>query len=267
MDICLFWLGRRLRPVDLLCIASMVRTGQAVRLFSYEPVENLPKGVISHDAREVMSDAYLPLVTNKIWTTAQLSDFFRVMLMRDQRGAWLDTDTYIFEPFSPDPTKPFLAWEDHHRLGVSAMYFPSVSPVIPEFETYLADFMAGKVLLPDWLGFRRRVARPLWFKMTGKKITPYGAGFTIYGNDGITRLAKRHGFISEAARKETFYYWSGKACARIYEAGSKDEILSCPHAIGIHFADKKKHRFEQPVAPGSFFEWAKDRVGFSHAER
>ncbi|BCJ90739.1 hypothetical protein IZ6_14740 [Terrihabitans soli] len=238
----------------------MLHAGHTVRLFSYGPVPDAPKGVILEDARDVLPENLLSLVDRGVWTVGQLSDFFRVMLMRDGRGIWLDTDIYLLKPFIPDPAKPFLAWEDGHRLGVSALYFPRDCPVIGEFERHLEDFLAGRALLPNWLGFRRRVLRPLWFRALGKELTPSQAGITIYANDGITRLAQRHSFIDQAAPKETFYYWNGKACLRLYDPAFGRELLDHPGVIGIHFARKSSALVDAKPASGSFYDWAVSRL-------
>ena len=101
MDICTFWYGDKLRPIDWLCLSSMVKTGQRVKLYSHNAIENVPDGVELFDAEPI-----LPLSTlyrldptfpdfKPSRTIVQLSDFFRVMLMKIQAGFWLDTDVYL----------------------------------------------------------------------------------------------------------------------------------------------------------------------------
>jgi hypothetical protein len=126
------------------------------------------------------------------------------MLMKHRQGVWMDTDVYLVKPFSIDPARPFLARENRRRVGVSVLYLPSDNPVIADFERYIE----GSEVLPEWLGLVRGRLRPAWYALTGKKVTPPSIGITVFGNDGISRLAKRHGFFNDAAQKESFYFWT-----------------------------------------------------------
>ena len=259
MDICTFWYGPRLREVDQICLASMVMTGQRVKLFSYAPIENVPQGVELHDASEILSelafkrlDPGYPNFRNRT-TIVQFSDIFRIMLMKHQQGVWLDTDVYLLKLFHPDPSKPYLARENRFRVGVSALYLPHDHPIIREFEAYVA----ASYPLPRWLGLRRGKLRPLYYRMTGKEITPAAIGITIFGNDGISRLARKYGIFKNAAPQENFYYWVGKEATRIYDPAYGLEPINHPDFIGFHI--HKKHKEVVSLQPGSFYMWAIDR--------
>jgi hypothetical protein len=260
METCILWVDGPFRPIDRLCVASMVHAGQKVRLFSYGHVPNAPAGIQTEDARSILPEHFTGLVKRGVFNMGQFSDLFRIALMKQARGVWLDTDIYLVKPFSPDPAKPFLAWENEHRLGVAALYLPADNPVIGEFDSYLADFLAGRRVLPNWLGFRRRVLRPLYYKAIGKKLVPAKAGITIYGNDGITRLARRHGFINLSAPKETFYYWASADCMKLYDGNAGMELIEHPDFIGIHFSHKSPDVVNAPPSPGSFYHWAQSRI-------
>ncbi|RZS88433.1 hypothetical protein [Phyllobacterium myrsinacearum] len=261
MDICTFWYGPRLREVDRVCLASMVMTGQRVKLYAFDEIANLPKGIEICDAAPILDKKYLrridpdfPDIENPGHVVSQFSDLFRVTLMKKQQGLWLDTDIYLMKQFHPATDKPYLARENHFRLGVSAMYLPPDNPVIGEFDAY----MEGTVVVPPWLGFRRRVMRPAWFRMTGQKVTPATIGITAFANDGISRMAKRYGFFKDAAPKENFYYWTARDALRIFDPAYGLEPLDHPDFIGFHV--HKKDPTNQPLVPGSFYHWAANRV-------
>ncbi len=167
MDICTFWYSGQLRLVDRLCLSSMVKTGQRVKLFSYDKkIDNLPAGVELHEAESILPRSAIyrldpDFSDNKPgYTIVQFSDFFRVMLMKYQQGVWLDTDVYLVKQFHPDADKVWLARENNTRVGVSALYFPPNNPIIKIFE----DYWAGTEIIPHWLGFKRRIWRPFWLK-------------------------------------------------------------------------------------------------------
>ncbi len=260
MDICTFWYGPRLREVDRVCLASMVTTGQRVKLFVYSPVEGVPPGVEMHDAASILPeaafqrlDAAYPYFRSPR-TVVQFSDIFRIMLMKRGQGVWLDTDVYLLKAFHPDPARPYLARENRFRVGVSALYLPHDHPIIGEFEAY----MAGAYALPKWLGIRRGKLRPFYYRITRREVTPAAMGITVFGNDGISRLARKYGIFKNAARRENFYYWVGKDSARIYDPAYGLEPLNHPDIIGFHI--HHKHKEVVSYRPGSFYMWAMDRV-------
>ncbi len=260
MDICTFWYGPRLREVDRICLASMVMTGQRVKLFTYGPVENVPPGVELYDASTILPEsafkrldpAYPDFRSRR--TIVQFSDIFRIMLMKHRQGVWLDTDVYLLKPFHPDPDRPYLARENRFRVGVSALYFPPDHPVIAEFEAY----MAASYPLPRWLGIRRGKLRPLYYRVIGKEITPAAIGITVFGNDGISRLARKYGLFTKTAPQQNFYYWIGKRATRIYDPAYGLEPIEHPDFIGFHI--HMKHKEVVSHQSGSFYMWAMERV-------
>ncbi|CAN7300595.1 MULTISPECIES: glycosyltransferase [Brucella] len=260
MDICTFWYGPRLRDVDRICLASMVMTGQRVKLFSYAPIENVPAGVELHDASSILPELVFKRLDpgypnfHSRTTIVQFSDIFRIMLMKHKQGVWLDTDVYLLKQFHPDPSKPYLARENRFRVGVSALYLPHDHPIIREFEAYVA----ASYPLPRWLGLRRGKLRPLYYRVIGKEVTPAAIGITIFGNDGISRLARKYGIFRNAAPQENFYYWVGKEATRIYDPAYGIEPTKHPDFIGFHI--HKKHKEVVSMQPGSFYMWAIDRV-------
>ncbi|PRD42211.1 hypothetical protein C5748_17260 [Phyllobacterium phragmitis] len=260
MDICTFWYGVSLREVDRICLASMVATGQRVKLFSYDVIGDVPEGVELHDAEPILPrrifcrlDPNFPGFKPSR-TIVQFSDLFRIMLMKHRQGVWLDTDVYLLKQFHPAPDRPYFARENRSRVGVSALYLPPDNPIIGEFELYIE----GTCVLPSWLGVRRGILRPTWFRMMGQEVTPSKIGITVFGNDGISRLAKKYGFFQNAAPKENFYYWTGKEALRIFDPAYGLEPTHHPNCIGFHI--HKKHPSVLVAREGSFYDWAVKRV-------
>ncbi|MDV2968641.1 hypothetical protein RZ532_21880 [Nitratireductor aquimarinus] len=260
MDICTFWFGSELRPVDRICLSSMVLAGYRVKLFSYGPVVGVPNGVELRDAEAILPqvtfkrlDPGYPKLASQI-SVVQYSDLFRVMLMKHGEGLWLDTDVYLVNRVNFDFSKPYLARENRSRLGVSAMYFPADHAVIHEFQ----NFIEGTDALPNWLGLGRGFFRPLWHRILGREVRPADIGITIFGNDGISRLAKKYKFFSTAAPKESFYYWTGKESERIFDPAYGLEPIWHPDFKGFHIHYKALTR--SPLRQGSFYEWAVNRA-------
>jgi hypothetical protein len=256
MEVCTFWLGRRLRFVDRVCLASMVKAGLDVSLYAYEPIENVPPGIKVVDAASVLSlqtmrrvNPHHPEIREHL-ARLHFSDLFRFALMREGKGFWLDTDIYMLRHFLPDPSKFYLALEGRRRFGVSALYFPKDHPLVEEF----FHWVDGTNALPPWLGFRRRVLRPFVYRLAGRRFTTLDAGITIFANDGISRMARKYDLLDEAAPKNDFYHWTARDTEKIFDAGSADKLLSVPGIKGFHI--HRKGPCDDPPVAGSFFEWA-----------
>ena len=97
-DVVTFWHG----PIDLLrltCLRSQVAAGHKVTLYSFDPIAGLPDGVGNAEAEAILPHAFSEKIRPpqpdgswRDWTTLQFSDFFRMRLMAERAGLWLDPD-------------------------------------------------------------------------------------------------------------------------------------------------------------------------------
>lgn len=255
--IATMWGSGSLRKIDNICLASMVANGMDVTLYVYGHVDNVPAGVKVADGNEILDFALverLKLVKktfrNHIQPLVNFSDFFRIFLQKYEKGLWLDSDVFLFRPFEYDTSKVYFAHEDRVRIGSPVFYLPKDHPIIAEYENLIAQ----DELMPNWLGIRRGIIKPLWWRMTGQKFSPPDLGITIYGNDAFTRLAKRHNCYKEALPKHVFYHWTGKKTDQLFKNVPFDFLLNDPKHVGIHI--HRKHWEHEPVQEGSFWEWA-----------
>jgi len=260
--IATLWVGGRLRDIDHVCLASMVAHGMDLTLYTYENVSNVPKGVNIANGNEILDLALLDRLQlikkphrNDRQPIANFSDFFRIFLQKKGGGLWLDSDVFLFRPFEYDTQSVYFAFEDRIRIGSPVYHLPSNHPIIGEYERLLLQ----DELMPNWLGFRRGVLRPLIWKLTGQQFSPPDLGITIYGNDAFTRLAKRHNCYELAKPKESFYYWTGKKTDQLFQPVDFQFLLNDPKHIGIHI--HRKHWAHEPVQKGSFWEWALEQYG------
>ncbi|MFN7224245.1 MAG: hypothetical protein ACK4MS_09520 [Paracoccaceae bacterium] len=102
------WIGGSLSWMEQLCLKSFVDRGQKITLFSYEPIPNVPAGVIRRDGREVLdTDNFLKY--EKKDSYALFADLFRLhMIARNPGMIWVDTDVYCLRP---------MTYDDDHVLG------------------------------------------------------------------------------------------------------------------------------------------------------
>ena len=158
-DVVTFWHG----PLDRLrqtCLRSQVAAGHKVTVYSFGTIAGLPDGVAHADAETILpysfSERLRPAQPDgswRDWTTLQFSDFFRMRLMAQSAGLWLDADVLLLKPAEIDPAKPYFAWERPRQLGNSVLYLPADGSIVTAF----ADLMEQEELTPNWLSLRHRM--------------------------------------------------------------------------------------------------------------
>jgi hypothetical protein len=230
-----------------------------VRLLKLE--SNVPPGVRLCDGEAVLTDRLLQTLRPKIKTqfadwlpVVQFSDLIRVKLQELGAGLWLDGDVILFRHFDVDPDKPFFAWEDRHRIGSPVFYVPQGSPFLTD---YVRVFDTPD-LMPHWLGFKRRVLRPLLWRLQGKDWAPSDLGITIYGNDAFVHLARKHGLLKYAMGTKPFYSWNGKDTERFYDPDEPTHPEDDPGILGLH-VHRKEPAQNRPL-PGSLYARMYDRL-------
>lgn len=91
------WLGDKLTTMEIMCLRSFIAHGHDFVLYTYGPVVGVPEGVTVVDGNSVLSsDEYKP---SDFLCASNFSDFFRMKLMRDVGGWWVDMDALCLRPF------------------------------------------------------------------------------------------------------------------------------------------------------------------------
>ncbi len=99
-EIQMLWVRGRLSNLERLPIVSHLQNGHPVRLFSYDPIPNLPEGTIREDARAILPES--AVFTNPsavgFGGLCIFSDFFRYHLLLQRGGIWSDCDSVCIKP-------------------------------------------------------------------------------------------------------------------------------------------------------------------------
>src|SRR5437773_2389421 len=253
-DVVTFWHG----PLDRLrqlCLRSQVAAGHNVTVYSFEPLAGLPDGVANAEAEAVLPHAFSeklrppqPDGSWRDWTILQFSDFFRMRLMAQGAGLWLDADVLLLKPVEIDPQKPYFAWERPRQLGNSVLYLPPDDPIVTAFENLIAQ---GE-LTPDWLALRHRLTFALR-RLRGGSNRLSDIRVAIYGPAALTALARRADELRYALPKQSFYAVHAEP-KRFFEPSDFKGLLADPGIVGLHISPKG--RGGQPPIPGSLYAWA-----------
>ena len=256
-DVVTFWHG----PLDALrltCLRSQVAAGHKVTVYSFDPLPGLPDGVGNAEAEAILPHAFSerlrppqPDGSWRDWTILQFSDFFRMRLMAESAGLWLDADVLLLKPVEIDPTKPYFAWERPRQLGNSVLYLPSDDAIVLAFEHLIEQ----EELTPDWLALRHRLTFALR-RLRGGSSRLSDIRVAIYGPAALTGLARRSGDLHHALPKKSFYAVHAEP-RLFFDASDFSTLIRDPAVIGLHVSPKG--RGGQPPIPGSLYAWAAER--------
>jgi hypothetical protein len=258
-DIVTFWHG----PLDRLrqtCLRSQRAAGHKVTVYSFDAIPDLPEGIGNVEAEAILPYAFSerlrpaePDGSWRDWTILQFSDFFRMRLMASRAGLWLDADVLLLKPVVIDPAKPYFAWERPRQLGNSVLYLPPDDAIVTAFE----KLMARETLTPDWLAFRHRLTFAL-HRLCGKSDRACDIRLALYGPAAVTALATRHGELSHAMPRKSFYAVHSEP-KRFFERSHFADLIKDPDIIGLHISPKGRGNL--PPVPGSLYAWAVEKFG------
>src|SRR5450631_4629600 len=237
-EIVTFWHG----PLDALrtlCLRSQVAAGHKVTVYSFEPLAPLPEGVGNAAAEAILPRAFAerlrptgPDGVWRDWTTLQYSDFFRMRLMAQNAGLWLDADVLLLRPVEIDPARPYFAWERPRQLGNSVLYLPPGDPIIGEFD----QLMQHDELTPDWLSLRHRLTFALR-RLRGGSNRLSDIRVAIFGPAALTALARRAGELHYALPRKSFYAVHAEP-RLFFEPSDFSALIGDPEILGFHISPK-----------------------------
>lgn len=94
------WISEYLGEHQRFCLQSFLDQGHAVHLYSYGHVDNVPAGVQRMDAGAILD--YSTVFKDLYQSYATFSDWFRIKLLYDVGGWWVDSDMLCIQPFIID---------------------------------------------------------------------------------------------------------------------------------------------------------------------
>src|SRR5579872_6479677 len=237
-DVVTFWHGP-LNTLRQTCLRSQVAAGHKVTVYSFDPIPDLPDGVGNAEAEAILPHSFSeklrpaqPDGSWRDWTTLQFSDFFRMRLMAEQAGLWLDADVLLLKPLEIDPERPYFAWERPRQLGNSVLYLPPEDPIVIAFE----DLMEQEELTPEWLSLRHRLTFALR-RLRGGSNRVSDVRVAIYGPAALPALANRTGSWRAALPKKTFYAVHAEP-KLFFEPSDFAALVSDPGILGLHISPK-----------------------------
>ena len=97
------WVGNKLSRMEYYSIKSFLVLGYKFHLYTYEDVDNVPKGTIIKDANEIMKQKDVFSLKSSF---LPFSDIWRYKLLHMKGGYWVDVDMIALRRF--DFKEPFV---------------------------------------------------------------------------------------------------------------------------------------------------------------
>jgi hypothetical protein len=243
----MFWVGPKLGRIEQLSIKSFLAAGHCVKLHSYQTIEGVPAGTDMVNAAETLPFEQAQMLRHsETGSFALASDLFRFRLMTKQLGFWSDTDVVCLRPVTLESDHVF-GWEGDRFINGAFLYLDKNSPLLHEaLESFRDNY------LPPWLGLKR--AFPFYLKRLkresfGPKDLPWGS----FGPRAITFLAKKHGQVADAQKREVFYPLRLKDAPRIFDRDFNMEIGDSTLLVHL-WNERLKHIKETKPEAGSLLD-------------
>lgn len=186
------WIGDRLSVIEQLALASFMACGHEFHLYTYNPVQGIPDGVVTRDASEILPQS--AIFRTRDGSLALFSDWFRWKLLIERGGYWVDTDIVCLKHFDFADELVF-GRESEQRINTAVLSVPAAHP--------LAQLMLSAAASPlkpqafDDAKTRRRKWRGRWLRQGYEGLTwSYIAGPGAFTNAlnylHLTGHAKSH---------------------------------------------------------------------------
>jgi hypothetical protein len=248
------WIGRRLSVLEQLSMRSFLANGHRYRLYVYEDVENVPRGVEIADAGQVIPGS--ERFVSRQGSHALFSDWFRWELLHQKGGYWVDTDEICLKRFDFSDDLVFGL----ERPGVAAigvLKFPRGS----DFARWLADSCESpnKILPYDGKSLRLRKHGRRLFR--GNRRSDVGWG-EPGGPQGFTRALEHFDLMRHARPVPVFYPVHCTRWRSLFDDTFKDNHAFFEGSYGVHLWNEMLRATldkEATFSPGSYVEHLKAR--------
>ena len=244
-----FWHGP-MSWLERLCAGSFVRHGHRVEVFGYEPLVDLPEGVVWRDAREILPQDKLVFYKGR-GTPGVFSDYFRMSLLRAKQGIWADLDVYCVRPIV-DPPDYLMSWEREGSVNGAVLLLPADSELLERLLSVFTE--TQRPLLEPHLPLGRRLevaAR----RLLGQTVPPEYMQYGATGPFALTHYTRVLGLTDQVQAREVFYPVRYEQVPQLMQAGSRLEQFVTKDTLAVHIWRSQitdRGRAEMPMpAPDS----------------
>lgn len=238
--IATLWIGGRLSWLEQLCLKSFADAGHQITLYSYEPIPNVPEGVLTADAADIFPAE--PMYRHaRTGSPAIHADMWRLHMLHQTDQIWVDADMYCYRPFD-FKSKFVFGWEKPGLVCNAVLGLPKNSKALRAMLDFFKDEYAIGPWLKPWqqkeLQEDKDAGRPV-------HMTEQNWGFT--GPASVTYFLQATGEIEHAQPEAAFYPVSfPKRNHMILSRFDPEADYMNEDTRGVHFwARRMKPRLEE----------------------
>tara|TARA_B110000003_G_scaffold112765_1_gene115383 strand:+ start:1423 stop:2292 length:870 start_codon:yes stop_codon:yes gene_type:complete len=233
----MLWVEGPLSFLEQLCIVSFLDAGQHVRLYVYNDVPNVPKGVEVCDARDVLPTEEFITHTNSGSVAPHADKFRYLMLAKHPDIIWADTDAYCVRPFTTK-NDHFHGWSGPDEINVGVLRLPASGKVLTDLIKLTDDPYNIPPWLPKW---KRKELQSA--KDAGK---PQHAGemeWGIWGPHALTWFLQHHNQAKYSLPQSALYPVPFKYRRMLARSVENIDKFFHDSTYSIHFYGRRMRRF------------------------
>lgn len=243
-QIAALWIGGPLSFLEQLCLVSFVHAGHHTRLYTYEPVPNVPSGIEVADAAEILPLRGF-LKHEKTGSPALHSDLFRYhMLAKCDRTIWADTDAYCVKPFTT-PNGHFYGWESKKHVNGGVLGLPRDSETLGR----LLEFTSDDFAIPSYYGPEYE-AELQAKKAAGTPVHASEQPWGVWGPHAITHFLHETGEVRFALPRVALYPVPFKDRRLLLRPAWDSTGVITEDTFSIHFYGRRMRRRIVSHEPG-----------------
>ncbi|MBN3584797.1 hypothetical protein JYB64_20565 [Algoriphagus aestuarii] len=174
------WISSEIDEMQIVCMNSFIELGHEFHLYTYGEIQNVPNGVIIKNANDIINEEFV--FKDKFNSYATFSDWFRIKLLYDLGGWWVDCDVLCLKKFISDWPYIFateisksLSGEEYPQICNAIIKMPKESKVGLEILLAIGEKMKtinSKELFWTEIGAKIISEKILKFNLTDYVVSP-----------------------------------------------------------------------------------------------
>lgn len=238
----------------------MRETGHQVIVYSYDPDALRRAGLEAHeirDGRDLLGEDHPANRYRQAGVFHHFADVFRLELLRQGKGIWVDLDCLMLKPIAPREGYLFGRFNDQ--------WLNNAVLILPQDSAVLADYFAGITAVPfrmPWSTPQRRLRRNLAI-LFGEPL-PDPRARTNIGPRALTYYVKRHGLFGRAEAPAVFYPVQSAQAQVLIDADDRpaQALVSGETAVVHTWHGNLRHldALREPPPPSSYLGQAWSRL-------
>lgn len=205
------WIGPRLGRLNAACLKSFVNTGHDVTVHTYGPIEDLPSGIKTSDASELLPAGRLLQYPGGSYAIS--ANLIRYQIIARGLGLYVDADVFCWRAI--EDADYIIGYESNNDINCAVLKLPADSPLISD----LCSIKEG--WSPPWLE-----DAPI------RKLNEYEWGTT--GPKALTYYLQKHKLKRKAQPIDVFYPVNYRQAVLFLDEGLTIEDLVTSRTRYIH---------------------------------